>query len=214
MVETSYVGHEVHPPDLLVSWPRRSRPSPGERSRPAVLNMESHIELPSLRLGRTPRREGIPGTGYRDAPASMRRRRAPLAAPRGDPGAGARAEAKQVTAHGGPSALLVARSRCGGPARIHGNRPGHRVALPALVLAQIRAPESRSAARLLRTRLGRVSRTVKALASPGRSGCAEALPLSVAGALDQSRSPALADIIGARRACTAVMISSGSIPCR
>jgi hypothetical protein len=29
----------------------------------------------------------------------------------------------------------------------------------------------------------------------------------------QSRSPALADIIGARRACTAAMISSGSIPC-
>jgi len=33
-------------------------------------------------------------------------------------------------------------------------------------------------------------------------------------ALDQSRSPALADIIGARRACTVVMISSGSIFCR
>ena len=32
--------------------------------------------------------------------------------------------------------------------------------------------------------------------------------------LDQSRSPALADIIGARRVRTAVMISSGSIPWR
>jgi hypothetical protein len=33
-------------------------------------------------------------------------------------------------------------------------------------------------------------------------------------ALDQSRSPALADIIGARRVRTVAMISSGSIPCR
>jgi hypothetical protein len=32
--------------------------------------------------------------------------------------------------------------------------------------------------------------------------------------VDQSRSPALADIIGARRVRTAAMISSGSIPCR
>lgn len=44
-----------------------------------------------------------------------------------------------------------------------------------------------------------MSRTVKALAAPGRSGSAEALPLSVAGALDQSRSPALADAIEAGR---------------
>ena len=55
---------------------------------------------------------------------------------------------------------------------------------------------------------------VQALASPGRSGSAVALPLVVAGRFDQSRSPALADIIGARRVRTAVMISSGSIPCR
>ena len=33
-------------------------------------------------------------------------------------------------------------------------------------------------------------------------------------AVDQSRRPALADIIGARRVRTAVMISSGSMPCR
>src|SRR6266536_2095154 len=39
----------------------------------------------------------------------------------------------------------------GGPVRICGNRPAHRVALPALALAQMRAPESQSAARLLRT---------------------------------------------------------------
>jgi hypothetical protein len=45
VVETSYVRHEVHPPDLLVSWAARSRPSPGERSRPAVLDMESRIQL-------------------------------------------------------------------------------------------------------------------------------------------------------------------------
>jgi len=49
------------------------------------------------------------------------------------------------------------------------------------------------------------------LASSGRSGGAVALPLATRG---QSRSPAVADIIGARRARTAVMISSGSIPCR
>jgi hypothetical protein len=52
----------------------------------------------------------------------------------------------------------------------------------------------------------------KALASPGRSGSASAtLPLPW---LCQSRSPALADIIGGRRVRTAVMISSGSIPWR
>jgi hypothetical protein len=33
-------------------------------------------------------------------------------------------------------------------------------------------------------------------------------------ALHQSPSPALADIIGARRVHTAVMISAGSIPCK
>ena len=43
-----------------------------------------------------------------------------------------------------------------GPARIHGARPGHRVALAALALAQMRAPESRSAARLLRTTFDRL----------------------------------------------------------
>jgi hypothetical protein len=31
---------------------------------------------------------------------------------------------------------------------------------------------------------------------------------------DESRSPALANIIGVRRVRTAVMISSGSIPCK
>jgi hypothetical protein len=60
------------------------------------------------------------------------------------------------------------------------------------------------------TRLGRHVRT---LASLGRSGSAVALPLVVAG-FDQSRSPALADIIGARRMWTVAMISSGSSPCR
>jgi hypothetical protein len=40
-----------------------------------------------------------------------------------------------------------------------------------------------------------------------------ALPLMMGRALGQSRSPVLADIIGARRVRTAVMISSGSIPC-
>jgi hypothetical protein len=40
-----------------------------------------------------------------------------------------------------------------------------------------------------------------------------ALPL-VLDPFGQSVSPALADIIGARRVRTAVMISSGSIPCR
>jgi hypothetical protein len=42
---------------------------------------------------------------------------------------------------------------------------------------------------------------------------AAALPLLVV-AVAQSRSPAVADIIGARRVCTALMISSGSILCR
>jgi hypothetical protein len=51
-----------------------------------------------------------------------------------------------------------------------------------------------------------MSWAVRALASPGRSGSAVALPLGSGPALDQSRSPALADIIGARR--VRVMISS------
>ena len=46
----------------------------------------------------------------------------------------------------------------------------------------------------------------------GRSGSAVALPLS--DAVDQSCSPALADIIVARRVRTVAMISSGSIPWR
>ena len=50
------------------------------------------------------------------------------------------------------------------------------------------------------------------LLAPGRSGSAGALPLG--DLVAQSCSPALADIIGARRARTAAMISSGSIPCR
>jgi hypothetical protein len=40
------------------------------------------------------------------------------------------------------------------------------------------------------------------------------LPLVAAVAVDQRDSPALANIIGARRVRTAVMISSASIPCR
>jgi hypothetical protein len=55
---------------------------------------------------------------------------------------------------------------------------------------------------------------VVTLASPGPSGSVVTLPLGVAVAVDQRRSPALADIIGARRVRTAVMISSGSIPWR
>jgi hypothetical protein len=49
--------------------------------------------------------------------------------------------------------------------------------------------------------------------SRGRSGSALAFPLAGSGTLGQSRSPALADIIGARRMCT-VAIISGSMPCR
>jgi hypothetical protein len=41
-----------------------------------------------------------------------------------------------------------------------------------------------------------------------------ALPLLLVVAVGQSCSPTVADIIGARRACRAVMISSGSIACR
>jgi hypothetical protein len=48
------------------------------------------------------------------------------------------------------SALLFARSRTRSPAG-HGNRRGGGVAPPALAFAQMRAPECRSAARLLRT---------------------------------------------------------------
>jgi len=57
--------------------------------------------------------------------------------------------------------------------------------------------------------------------SPGPSRPEARLPMTKAGAswrsrlsggLDQSRSPALADIIGARRMWTVAMISSGSIP--
>jgi hypothetical protein len=58
-----------------------------------------------------------------------------------------------------------------------------------------------------------VSWAARTLALPAPSGSAAALPL-VGRALDQSRSPAVADIIGARRVRPAVMISSGSIPCR
>jgi hypothetical protein len=51
-----------------------------------------------------------------------------------------------------------------------------------------------------------------ALASSGRSGSARWRSRSPC--LVQSRSPALADIIGARRVRTAAMISSGSMPWR
>jgi hypothetical protein len=54
---------------------------------------------------------------------------------------------------------------------------------------------------------------VETIASPGLSGSVVTLPLDLVVAVDQSRSPALADIIGARRVRTAAMISSGSIPC-
>jgi hypothetical protein len=61
-------------------------------------------------------------------------------------------------------------------ARIHGNRPGRRVALPALALAQMRAPECRSAARLLRTRCERQRRRSarfrKCAKAAMRHGCA------------------------------------------
>jgi hypothetical protein len=49
------------------------------------------------------------------------------------------------------------------------------------------------------------------LVSQGEAGAPPALPQH---AVDQSRSPALADIIGAWRVLTVAMISSGSIPCR
>ena len=52
------------------------------------------------------------------------------------------------------------------------------------------------------------------LAAPGRRGSAPGAPAHCGRALDQSRSPALADITGPRRVRTAVMISSGSIPWR
>jgi hypothetical protein len=50
-----------------------------------------------------------------------------------------------------PSDPAIRQKQGAGPARIHGNRPAHRVALASLALARMRAPESRSAARLLRT---------------------------------------------------------------
>jgi hypothetical protein len=53
---------------------------------------------------------------------------------------------------------------------------------------------------------------VETLASLGPSGRVVTLPLGVAVAVDQRRSPALADIIGARRVRTAVMISWGVDP--
>jgi hypothetical protein len=46
--------------------------------------------------------------------------------------------------------LVFAKSRTRSPAG-HGNRRGGGVALPALAFARMRAPECRSAARLLRT---------------------------------------------------------------
>jgi hypothetical protein len=49
------------------------------------------------------------------------------------------------------STKLIRPVRGAGPATIHVNRRGDSIALPALALAQMRAPESRSAARLLRT---------------------------------------------------------------
>jgi hypothetical protein len=54
-------------------------------------------------------------------------------------------------------------------------------------------------------------RSVSVLVSQGEAGAPPALPLHAVG---QSRSPALADIIGARRVRTVAMISSGSMPCR
>jgi hypothetical protein len=60
------------------------------------------------------------------------------------------------------------------------------------------------------TRTTRPGHGVRTLASPWRSGSAVALPLGLR--LGQSRRPALAEIIGARRMCTVAMISSGSIP--
>jgi hypothetical protein len=73
-----------------------------------------------------------------------------------------------------------------------------------------------SARTQLTARSGRASvvspNGVEALASPGPSGSLVTLPLGVVVAVDQSRSPALADIIGARRMRTAVMISSDRSP--
>jgi hypothetical protein len=74
-----------------------------------------------------------------------------------------------------------------------------------------------------KSRVTRLSWTIRACAgglhAEARSVWAKrerlvALPLVLVVAVVQSRSPAVADIIGARRACTAMMISSGSIPCR
>jgi hypothetical protein len=106
---------------LQILWcrgPRRSRVSPGERSRPAVLDMESRIQLLHRRLGdscgipgpkrtepvvirprcsRFPRLAGEaasrknPGAGsYPDAPASMRRPPRATHGSSADPGADAR----------------------------------------------------------------------------------------------------------------------------
>jgi hypothetical protein len=60
-----------------------------------------------------------------------------------------------------------------------------------------------------RPRLTRFASPLPPKEREGRS----ALPLLLGGS-GQSLSPALADIIGARRVRTAVMTSSGSIPCR
>ena len=51
MVKTSYMRHEVHPPHLLVSCASPVEALTGERSRPAVLDMESRIQLPIVANG-------------------------------------------------------------------------------------------------------------------------------------------------------------------
>jgi hypothetical protein len=66
---------------LRISWcrgPRRSRPSPGERSQPAVLDTESRIQLLNRRVGK-PFPESGPNGPSRCVAAA---RRAPLATPR------------------------------------------------------------------------------------------------------------------------------------
>ena len=86
---------------------------------------------------------------------------------------------------------------------------------PALMLSwRSGHPHARSCC----SRVGRAAAlsaaSARALASPGRSGSTRSVPPLAQGHSAQSLSPALADIIGARRVRTAAMISSGPMPWR
>jgi hypothetical protein len=74
----------------------------------------------------------------------------------------------------------------------------------------LRKPATPANSLLLRTSRASVKRLCgDACFHWSEAGAPATLPL---GSVAQSRSPALADIIGARRARTAAMISSGSMP--